>query len=127
MPANLDSKYLASASRLHRGASIDFWATWKLSIKDFDSVLAIDKDPLAYGMKAIVLAACPDARIRDGKKALEFAKKACELGNYGSFGLQALAEAYAENGQFDEAIRWQKKALMRCRAQRRGQVESNGF
>ena len=57
-------------------------------------MLAIDsKDPMAYAMKAIVLAACPDARIRDGKKALELAKKACELGNWdGPFGFQALAK-----------------------------------
>ena len=90
-------------------------------------MLAIDsKDAMAYAMKAIVLAACPDARIRDGKKALKLAKKACELGNYGSFGLQALAEAYAENGQFDEAIRWQKKALDELtNAKKKPEIESS--
>jgi tetratricopeptide (TPR) repeat protein len=106
----LDSKH--RQAYMHRGAIHCFLGNWKQSLKDFDSVLDLDpKDPMAYAMKANVLAACPDARIRDGKKALELAKKACELGNYGSFGLQALAEAYAENGQFDEAVRWQKKAL----------------
>lgn len=61
---------------------------------------------------AWVLATCPDEKYRDGKRAVEFAKKACELTGWrvGSF-LDTLAAAHAEYGDFDEAVKWQVRAL----------------
>jgi tetratricopeptide (TPR) repeat protein len=59
---------------------------------------------------AMVLAACPDAKVRDGKKALEAAQKAHELAK-GPNELSALAAAHAELGEFDKAVEWQTKAL----------------
>jgi len=50
--------------------------------------------------------------MRDGEKALQYAKKACDLkqgGDSGSF--QVVAAAHAELGNFGEAVEWQKKAL----------------
>ena len=59
---------------------------------------------------AVFLAGCPDAKVRDGKKALEVAQKAYELSK-GPNELAALAAAHAELGDFDRAIDWQTKAL----------------
>jgi tetratricopeptide (TPR) repeat protein len=69
----------------------------------------------AYGASyhtslATLLAACPDQKIRDGKKALEAAKKAHEMAQ-GPSELATLAAAHAELGEFDEAVAWQTKAL----------------
>jgi hypothetical protein len=60
------------------------------------------------------LATDPDAKIRDPKKALEFAQKASDLtGGKSSSLLDTLAVAYAANGDFDSAIRWQTLAIER--------------
>lgn len=61
---------------------------------------------------ACILSRAKDDRLRDGSKALDYAKKAAELtkgSNYEAY--DALASAYAELGQFAEAISAAKKAL----------------
>jgi tetratricopeptide (TPR) repeat protein len=59
---------------------------------------------------AMLLASCPDAKIRDGKKALEAAQKAFALAK-GPNELATLAAAHAELGEFDKAVEWQTKAI----------------
>ena len=57
-------------------------------------------------------ATCPDPQYRDGKQAVENANRACKLdrGNGNDF-IAALAEAYAENGEFEKAREAATKAL----------------
>jgi tetratricopeptide (TPR) repeat protein len=55
-------------------------------------------------------AACPDAKVRDGKKALEAARKAYELAK-GPNEMATLAAAHAELGEFEKAVEWQTKAI----------------
>jgi tetratricopeptide (TPR) repeat protein len=59
---------------------------------------------------AMLLAACSDEKVRDGKKALEAAEKAYALAK-GPNELATLAAAHAELGEFDKAVDWQTKAL----------------
>lgn len=59
---------------------------------------------------AILLASCPDAKVRDGKKALVAAEKAYALAK-GANELATLAAAHAELGEFDKAVEWQTKAV----------------
>ncbi len=78
-----------------------------------DHKLALDinpKDVEAIYKIAWISATCPDARYRDGEKAVAMAKKAMEL-NPGANFSDTLAAAYAEAGRFDEAITAQEKAI----------------
>jgi tetratricopeptide (TPR) repeat protein len=84
-----------------------------LAARDFaeagkvDPTNAMLMDDLAW-----LLATCPDAAVRDGKRALELAKKACALTEFRqALMLETLAAAYAEAGDFAKAIESQKQAL----------------
>ena len=72
------------------------------------------KEPRNHRYHSWFLATCADAKYRDGKKALGLAKKAFELTKEGEKdpGICAcLAAAYAEVDDFEEAVRWEERAL----------------
>jgi tetratricopeptide (TPR) repeat protein len=85
----------------------------KEAIADFEAALKIEpEDTSILNNLAWVLATSPEAELRDGKRAVDLATKACELTEYKApHILSTLAAAFAESGNFDTAVEWSQKAV----------------
>ena len=86
----------------YRAAASDFEKAARLSPRDYD----------ALGSLAWFQATCPEDSLRNGREALEKAKRACELSRWEhSDALDTLAAAYAEIGNFDDAVKYETQAI----------------
>ena len=83
------------------------------AIADYEKALEVKEDDSGVlNNLAWVLATSPDEALRDGKRAIDLAKKACEETEYKQAHiLSTLAAGYAETGDFVTAVEWSKKAV----------------
>jgi protein O-mannosyl-transferase len=85
----------------------------KEAIASYEKAVAADPHYLqAQNNLASVLATCPDDSLRDGRRAVQVAQSANQFTDGGNpIILGTLASAYAEAGQFPEAIATARRAL----------------
>ncbi len=77
-----------------------------------ESIRLSPKFPNPYKNLAWLLASCPDSGIRNGQKAVELAQNALQLTAEKNIDwFEIAAAAYAESGNFAEAVHWQTRCL----------------
>ena len=83
------------------------------AIADYDQAIRLNpRDAAAHYGRAWLSATSPEAKYRDGKRAVESATTACELNQWNDpIQLNALAAAFAEAGDSAAAVTWQEKAV----------------
>lgn len=83
------------------------------AIKDYSDAIRLEpNNPCGYNSLAWLRAVSQDDAFRDGKKAVELATKACELSRWATwYCIGTLAAAYAESGDWENAISRQEQAV----------------
>lgn len=83
------------------------------ALADYDQALKLDPNNSGVlNNLAWLLATSPDEKLRDGKRAIDLALKACAVTDYKQAHiLSTLAAAYAETGDFETARKWSGKAV----------------
>jgi len=96
-----------------RGWAFEENKQYEKAIEDYMTAVRLaPKMSVGHNNLAWLRATCPNAKLRDGKKAVELATKACELTEWKAWlEVGTLAAAYAENGNFKEAVKWQNQAI----------------
>ncbi len=116
------------AANFYRGLAYDHLGEYNKAIVSYGEAILLDpKRSEPFNEIAWLLATCPRADLRDGKKALEYANKGMEItGGKDPATIDTLAAAYAEAGDFEKAIQYQKQYLSLPKLSEKQMAEARG-
>jgi tetratricopeptide (TPR) repeat protein len=117
-PRDVDSYISRGQALLHKGEHA-------LALKDAERAVAVaPENPDTQNNIAWILATAADGKLRDGARALAAAQKAVALADEDASRLDTLAAAYAESGQFTEAVATEQRAIQLTPAADRAALEA---
>jgi tetratricopeptide (TPR) repeat protein len=107
----LDPKY--AKAFYNRGGVHELKHDYDKVLADYGEAVALDpKNENFNNTLAWFLATCPQAGLRNGSNAVEYATQACQLAEWKlPADWDTLAAAYVESGDFGNAVKWETKFL----------------
>src|SRR5262249_70378 len=96
-----------------RGRTYQNQGSYQAALADYQKALELGPNEAGFhNQLAWFLATCPVQGLRHSKRAVELARRGCELTHWQDGNLlDTLVCAHAECGQFDDALEWAAKAL----------------
>jgi tetratricopeptide (TPR) repeat protein len=112
----------------NRGGDYEAKGDYAKAIADYDEAIRVDpKYAVGCNNLGWLLGTCPQPQFRDGKKAVEYATKACELTDWKMLTfVDTLAAACAEAGDFERAVKWEKKYLETPKLSEKATTDAKG-
>ena len=112
--SNVSSSLLAELYVSKARSCIDYGRNGEAK-KSLEQALRLQpNDPSTLNDLAWLLATSRDNRIRDGRKAVNLAQRACKLSEWkNAFSIDTLAAAFATAGHFSDAVKYQQLAISR--------------